>query len=230
MVSRPAGVRQTVSGTSVKPGKPHNWDAVVLGAWNPAILTPDWIRKNLFQLPDGTAIEVQVALDRPAPMRIRHEGVTITPAGDRLVGSCVTNDNDSLAQVAGILARAVEALPRTPFFAAGVNRRYIFDTIPAELTDMCRSPVDDRLEGEDRPASGRVLKRRIPWSSGRLNLELTLDDVPAASVLLNYERISSDGEQLRAWLGDTEKMARDAAEILTTILKVDISEEDDDDL
>lgn len=38
------------------------------------------------------------------------------------------------------------------------------------------------------------------------------------------------GKQLRAWLSNTEEMARDAAGILTNILKVDTSEEDDDDV
>lgn len=214
----------------MRPGKPLNWDIVILGAWNPSILTPDWVREHMFEAPQGTSVEVQVALDRPAPMRIRYEGVTVTPAADRLIGACTSNDDGSIKQVGVVLGLAVRALPRTPLAAAGVNRRYRFDTIPPTVADVVSSPLDEKLTVSGRPPCVRIVKRRIPWSDGHLNLEITVDEAkPVGTITFNYELISNDAESLRTWVARTDDMARDAREILNNILEVEVSENDDDD-
>lgn len=212
------------------PGKPFNWDIVVVGAWNPSILTPDWVREHMFEAPAGTSVEVQVALDRPAPMRIRHEGVTVTPAADRLIGACTSNDDDSIKQVGVVLGRAVLALPRTPLAAAGVNRRYRFNAIPPTVADVVCSPLDEKLTSNGRPPVVRIVKRRIAWNDGHLNLEIAVDEAePVGTITFNYELISNDAESLGKWVGQTDDMARDAREILNNILQVEVSGDDDDD-
>jgi hypothetical protein len=212
------------------PGKPLNWNIVILGAWNPSILTPDWVREHMFHAPQGTSVEVQVALDRPAPMRIRHEGVTITPAADRLIGACTSNDDDSIKRVGVVLGRAVLALSRTPLAAAGVNRRYRFDAIPPTVADVVCSPLDEKLTKSGRPPGVRVVKRRIPWNNGLLNLEIAVDEAkPLGTITFNYELISNDADSLCKWIGRTDDMGRDAREILNSILKVEVSGDDDDD-
>jgi hypothetical protein len=212
------------------PGKPINWDIVVVGAWNPSILTPNWVREYMFEAPQGTSVEVQVALDRPAPMRISHGGVTVTPAADRLIGACTSNDDDSIKQVGVVLSRAVLALPRTPLAAAGVNRRYRFDAIPPTVADVVCSSLDEKLTSSGRSSGVRIVKRRIPWSDGHLNLEITVDEAkPVGTITFNYELISNDAESLCKWVGRTDDMGRDAKEILNNILQVEVSGDDDDD-
>lgn len=214
----------------MQPGRPNNWNVVILGAWNQAILTPDWVSKNMFVTPEGTAVEVQVALDRVAPIRIKHGAVTVSPGPDRLVASCGTSDEPSLEEAANVLRRALSELPRTPVLAAGVNRRYMFDPIPAELGDLVRSTLSGRLEGEGREANAHNMKVRVPWAGGNLNLELTLDETKlAGAVSLNYELVSTDGPDLSAWLAKTRDMARDGVEIMAKILRVEISSGDEDD-
>jgi len=183
----------------------------------------------MFEAPPGTPVEVQVALDRPAPMRIRHEGVTVTPATDRLIGDCTSNDDDSLSQVGVVLGRAVMALPSTPLAAAGVNCRYRFDAIPPPVADIVCSPLDETLTTNGRTPQVRIVKRRVPWNDGHLNLEIMVDeDKPLGIITFNYELISGEAERLRDWVGRTGSMASDAREILS-ILQVEVAGDHDDD-
>ncbi len=55
-----------------------DWDVVVVGFWNPAILTPAGIWKRLFELEQGTPVELEVPIDGLAPYRVSHEEITVT--------------------------------------------------------------------------------------------------------------------------------------------------------
>ncbi|MET0110029.1 MAG: hypothetical protein ABW084_14095 [Candidatus Thiodiazotropha sp.] len=66
-------------------GTPIDWNIVVVGAWNVAILTPEGIARRLFNLEPGTPIEVQVAMDVGAPIRVRHDNIIVQPSPTSLV-------------------------------------------------------------------------------------------------------------------------------------------------
>jgi hypothetical protein len=59
------------------PLKPYDWNVVVLGHWNQAILTPQGIAERLFQLPSETEIGIEVPMDAIGPFRVKR------PAGRR---------------------------------------------------------------------------------------------------------------------------------------------------
>ena len=52
------------------PLEPYDWNVVVLGHWNPAILTPQGISERLFQLPTETEIGIEVPMDAIGPFRV----------------------------------------------------------------------------------------------------------------------------------------------------------------
>ena len=56
---RPSLSDNIVSQKSPMPAEPFSWNAVVVGAWNIAILSPDGVRRRLFDLPEGTPIELE---------------------------------------------------------------------------------------------------------------------------------------------------------------------------
>jgi hypothetical protein len=66
------------------PAEPFSWNAVVVGAWNTAILSPDGVRRRIFNLPDGTPIDLEIAIDRHGHFRIGHDGLVVIPTGSRL--------------------------------------------------------------------------------------------------------------------------------------------------
>jgi hypothetical protein len=55
--------------------QPFNWDVVIVGFWNRAILTPNGIAKRLFKLPEGSGIEVLVPVNSLEPSQVKHNGI-----------------------------------------------------------------------------------------------------------------------------------------------------------
>lgn len=134
-------------------GQPFDWNVVVVGAWNVAILTPGGVAKRLFRLPPGTPVEVQVPLDAPhAPMQVKRGGmvVAVAPSGMQLTVGPEQSAFSGLQEAAEIAARAIEDLPETPVRAAGVNIRYRFDSIPDQLQSAIGAPIDNLLQGHLR--------------------------------------------------------------------------------
>jgi len=111
-----------------------------------------------------------------------------------------------------------------------VNRRYRFEVIPPTVADVVCSSLDEKLTSSDRPPDVRIVKRRIPWNGGRLNLEIAVNEAkPVATITFNYELISNNAESLGDWVQKTDDMGNDAREILNDILQVEVSGDNDDD-
>lgn len=104
-------------------GAPFDWNVVVVGAWNPAILTPLGIAKRLFGR-DDAPIQVMVSVDGLAPIQVRYEGLVVVPSNSKLVVSPVEPSPSALVEAAQVACKAINSLPDTPFLAAGVNLRY----------------------------------------------------------------------------------------------------------
>jgi hypothetical protein len=206
-------------------GKPVDWNAVVLGAWNVAILTPRGVAQRLFKLDVGTPVEVQVQIDQPGPLRINHDGVGVIPSATALIAIPASPTLTGLRRAAEIVARGVESLPHTPVTAAGVNLRYRFAEVPDELLALTAG-ADDLFADGDLPVVSRVTKRSIRWKSGLLNLEIHQNEDATCEVVVNFHRQSSEGADLTAWLGSTEAMVEQAKKLLTTTLKLKIEDAD----
>src|SRR6516165_8300462 len=56
---------------------PCEWNVVVMGRWNRAILTPQGIATRLFQLPLNTSIGVEVPMDGIGPYRVSHDRLVV---------------------------------------------------------------------------------------------------------------------------------------------------------
>ena len=106
------------------PLTPDNWNVVVVGHWNRAILSPNGIAKRLFGLEDGTPVQVLIPLDVVGPYHVRHEKITVIPSNDRLLVQPLHSTFENLMDAMSIARRALEDLPLTPVFAAGINLNY----------------------------------------------------------------------------------------------------------
>ncbi len=123
-------------------GKAADWNVVVVGSWNLAILTPAGITQRLFGLKDGETTIVELPLEAPGPYRVSHNGVTVVPSPGRLEVVPRESTNEGLVAAAEIAARAVSALPETLFQAAGVNIRFRFDSVPDVLVRGSSAAAD----------------------------------------------------------------------------------------
>ena len=201
--------------------RPFDWNVVIVGAWNQAIFTPQWVARTLFELAPEVAVEVKVAVDRPGPMMISHDGVSVVPGGDRLVLRSNANTSAEILRAAAVAARTLEVLAVTPVIAGGVNIRFQADRIPEVVQPFLRSDIDGRLADSGRPgAHGRMLRRALAWHAGRLNLDLVEGIDLSAVLLFNFERVSEQRGDLQDWFQHVDAMLAETRDILTEVLQL----------
>lgn len=178
----------------------YNWNVVIAGYWNRAILTPKGISRRLFDIPEGTPVLVEVPIDGiMAPYRVKHNGLTITPDMGRLVIEADDPQYKVLDYAKKIGALAIERLPETPLSAAGYNIRIKVIEPPEQLILATTSTIDDLLSDAGHTIiNGRSLKRSLTWDEGIVNLNIDQDE--DMHVEINFHRQSSKPDDLISWL------------------------------
>jgi hypothetical protein len=194
---------------------PVEWNVVIVGAWNLAILTPDGIRKRLFEAPDGTHVDVQVAIDRPAPHRVHYNGLTVTPASNMLIVSVDNCDLRSLKEASTLAQKALDSLPETPLSAAGINFRYTIEELPDELLALIETPIDGSFSDANYTIMRRSIQRGLSVPPGMINLELSQDQGTAGTLLLNFHLDSQERSHLGPWLSRTEEFHLKSQDLLS---------------
>lgn len=202
--------------------KPIDWNAVVLGAWNVAILSPEGIARRLFRLEPGTPIELQVPIDGQAPIRVIHDGFAVAASSSRLVVTSLEPTDDGVCRSAALVETAISSLPETPVSAAGVNLRYQFDTVPDRFLEFLASPIDDRLADSGHLITMRAMKRTIRWKDGLVNIDIQNAEDASALLAFNFHRSSSNGTELRQWLNSAKEMVQEVSALLGSVFGVDI--------
>lgn len=199
---------------------PIDWNIVIVGAWNLAILTPQGIGSRLLKIKDETAMEVQVALDELAPIRVIHEGVRVVPASDRLSIWPLTLTKDALVKAAEVGRNALIGLPETPVRAAGVNIKFHSEGTPDELTAMLKSPIDGNLADAGKSLIGHGLRRTIKWEPGIENISVSTGSKGESRVEFNFHLEDKRSGSLATWLEKTASMADEAFEIAQNFFKI----------
>jgi hypothetical protein len=205
--------------------EPFSWNAVVIGAWNLAILSPDGIRRRLFELPDGIPIELELAVDRPGQFRVGYEGMLIAPTSTSLEVAPRVFDSPGLTRACNLCSRALESLPETPVSAAGVNIRYRLSEVPNSLIDLVHAPIDSVLSDADFSVRDAVTKRVLDLSPGIVNLEITRLESGGGAVEFNFHRDSAVHTELRGWLQRVEEFITISERIADTIGVADVRRE-----
>ena len=110
---------------------------VLAGAWNPAILSPNWIGRHVLRLPPGNAFQVEMVLPvqgQGGASRFSFEGISITPAQEALIFHISPDDAGMVAKSFDVAKRILEMLPHTPVAAMGVNFSYQVDAVKDQLS------------------------------------------------------------------------------------------------
>jgi len=202
------------------PPSPSDWNVILLGAWNLAILTPDGISRRLFELEPGTPLEIQVPITGhgQAPIRVIHSGLVVEPTSGRLSVTPQEPTEQGLRDAVAVAGKALESLPETPVSAAGINIRYKFDTVPDELVTIQTSTIDDQLAVAGSRIRSRALERALEWNEGVINLTARSNGDGSALLSLNFHRDSLTGPDLLAWLRRVDEMLESAANFMGPVL------------
>lgn len=203
--------------------EPVNWNVVVVGHWNRAILTPQGIATRLFKKAEDTEFKVEVPADAIGPYKVHLEGLIIRAASSLL---SIELEKQSLllqTKAMSIAREAIECLPETPIIAGGFNFRFRAPVGSEEINQLSKlihSEVDKRLER----TSNRILGRACTWKTshhaGLLNMEVSIDD---EGLLLTYNfHCDLNREEIIAWLRTPSSDAVESIrELSSQILELD---------
>ncbi len=180
--------------------EPSNWNIVILGAWNRAILTPAWISRTVFARDPTALVNVLVPLDGLTSFQVEDQGVTVLPKPGQLIVSMSTPTEANLTRALEASQRAILDLPRTPFEACGINLRYTAPDPPHALVDRTRCPTERILVESGREIRIRRRGESLGFQEGALNVIADIPTVGICEVNCNFERRSTNHDELVAWL------------------------------
>jgi hypothetical protein len=206
------------------PLDPGDWNVVVLGRWNRAILTPQGIATRLLQLPPETEIGIAVPMDALGPYRVSHGDLVIMVSSAQLIVEATENNFPSLQRAMRIAQRAMHSLPETPVSAAGFNIRCQGsgeDGLLAPLiaaTELC---WDQQFVRASLPISRRDVTWVADWEDGKITVNLVREQQDRVlRVNLNFER-TGNRDELLAWVArPVEEVRVQAQRIFTDILNL----------
>ena len=207
--------------------KPHGWTVVVLAHWNTAILSPAGIKERLFALGESDQIDIQVPLDGVLPYRVKHpDDNIIAAAGEkRLLIEASEPNYETLGKAARIAKNALESLPVTPAWAAGINVNFKAST--ADVSRCFGEVLDNALSDGGREIVSRTAFRSLKYREGVVNLRI-VSEPDNARVLLNFHRLSRSHDELKSWLGTPVADIEKETKAICDILKLEFEESDDD--
>ncbi len=110
---------------------------VIVGAWNPAIFSPNWIALNLLDYPEGQELAVTNVLagDRgPSPIQYIEE-VGIFASNQRVEIYLNSLDTIAIDRAESVAAKIIETLPHTPKSSYGINFVFAHENPDADLLD-----------------------------------------------------------------------------------------------
>ncbi len=127
---------------TVKPGT----NIRIPGSWNPAIIEPVWVTRELPWLKNPGQVEVQVAVGiSPAAVRFRLEDVLIQPTPGRLELYAQKEEVSVYERMSKIAVEIAARLPHTPITAIGHNIAYVLSE-EEEFVKLPGNDLDDLQE------------------------------------------------------------------------------------
>ncbi|MEN8204373.1 MAG: hypothetical protein ABFS24_00045 [Pseudomonadota bacterium] len=178
---------------------------VLLGGWNPAILQPKWIAKEIFNTPEGEDVPATITfpLNISGPPKVEMKGVAFVPTNDNLAIFPTQPDEDGFNRAEQFAINLLRELPHTPISAFGENFVYVEDDPNDELLRIFN--VNDDIDTRVEHATGMAklsIKKSMQIGECLLNITRSFDDgVVKFSFNFHYE-VNSAEVAGRA-LGDT---------------------------
>jgi hypothetical protein len=202
---------------------------VLVGRWNPAILSPAGILAHVFALPPSTQIQVAVPLDGISGYRVSNpeETLIVHVDAERLqvdVPKC-TYQTLERARAAG--TNALKALPITPISAVGFNINFRTSEAPNELVTATDAPIDRAVGDQGYKITGRSVGRRLSLGEGQINL-IVLRKEDEFQVNCNFHLDTKDGEKAKMWLATTTETIEAEIAKIAAALNVQLEERAND--
>lgn len=123
---------------------PDKSNFISIGAWNPAIIQPAWLKKELPDLVPEEEIPVQVTTGSFSSFRMEYEKFLIDPSGGRLLFIPRKLDNSTLELIAKLAKEIRKRLIYTPISASGCN--FAFKLEEGESFTIDEGEQEDKIK------------------------------------------------------------------------------------
>ncbi len=161
---------------------------VLVGSWNQAIFSPDFVRNNVMVGIEDFEAEGGLSAGS-LTLRFMGGGLTFVVNADRVAWIPAETSDPALQRVEGSAVRLLEKLSITPLAALGFN--FGFNLIGAQdVIDTALSPADtDEILGALGGArlSDVTMKRSIPLENEMLNLTIGRQSGGVTAIDLNFD-------------------------------------------
>jgi hypothetical protein len=172
--------------------KPNSFSIVVVGRWNPYILTPQWITQHLFD--NAPPVQIEFSLNLDLPNRFKVHNVIITPTPEKVIITSVDDNAESLTQIGTVATKLCSILEHTPLIAIGINFGYIEKEDKSELLSNLDFDKNDPFSEDGWRINSHLVKRFIVKDHYKLNFTLTLDDNDDFHFDFNYNYVITPKE------------------------------------
>ena len=100
---------------------PDQSNFIAIGAWNPAIIQPAWLKKEFPDLIPEEKIPIQIVTGSISSFRMEYDKFLLDPSGGRLIFIPIKLDDPTLELIAQLAKEIREKLIFTPISASGCN-------------------------------------------------------------------------------------------------------------
>ncbi len=95
-----------------------------MGAWNTAILNPNWLCKQIFELPKDKQIPIEISFDVKVSLKYTINDLIIIPGIEKLIIYPAREEEKLFESIVSATSLLYDKLPHTPITAIGHNFRY----------------------------------------------------------------------------------------------------------
>jgi hypothetical protein len=140
---------------------PEQSNFIVIGAWNPAIIQPHWLRKNFSdQIPETCKIKI-VSIGVASAVIMSYPKISIDPNNGRLVFIPKDLSEETMKYIAELSMGIQSKLEHTPIIAAGSN--FVFQLDAGESFTLDEIEPEPQIDGlyKDMEDKGKIVSKSI---------------------------------------------------------------------
>lgn len=174
---------------------------VVAGAWNPAIVTPEWILKYGLKKDLQEENRVQVFVPAGAGLifempRFSFSGLIVTVRPDALVIAPKETTQAQFEQIEVLAANTVQELTHTPISGIGHNFEFRSENPSAECLGIFSNSYEDLIDAmpDDWSVAGSTLSSSMQMGATTVNVTRTFIG-SQLSIKFNFHHPVVDGAQ-----------------------------------
>lgn len=207
----------------------YDWNVVIAGSWNRAILTPQGIGKFVFGLTDSTSLQLELSINSIDPPRVTYDDVSVRVFSNRIILDCATCSDVNMDKSLRYGRTSLSQLIYTPVQAAGFNFRYRFrDSGTIDLTKSLMQSTNYMSKYDYTPVSSNVI-RAIKYEAGTLNIQTDWEGDDKFALLFNFHFNSLQPESLQSWLNPNFTDIRSTIDNIKAELLNGLDQETDED-